>query len=137
MEKKRKKDRGLSLDNMKLCYIIFFCGHFCAFVACVLENLHKVYINRKDKIAEILAIARRLSIFSTHSHAKAPSVVITDVEGDSESLDLDDGGTNENNMRRSSIFSKPRKRRWSTISHEQNAPNKFHPAPDFRSDGEE
>ncbi|MCR8526498.1 hypothetical protein, partial [Escherichia coli] len=125
-------ERGLSLDNMKLCYIILFCGHFCGFVACLFENLYTVYLHRKAEIAAILAIARRLSIFSTHSHAKAPSVVITDVEGDSESLDLDDG----NGTTRISPSYKPRKRRWSTVSHQKNV-HKCHPAPDFKSDGEE
>ncbi|OXA59201.1 hypothetical protein Fcan01_05349 [Folsomia candida] len=81
-ERKRKRDRALSLDNMKLCYIIFFCGHFSAFLSLCVEKCITEYQARKGLL---LRFARKISIIS--SQAMTPSFLITDTQpGEKNSL---------------------------------------------------
>lgn len=74
-EKKRRRDRALSLDNMKLLFIIFFCGHFFAFISCCVENGIIIYHERKGML---LKLTRKISILSFPS--KTPAFVITDTQ---------------------------------------------------------
>lgn len=76
-EKKRKWDRALSLDNMKLLYIIFFCGHFSAFLTLLVEKAITEYRARKGELL-LLRLVRKISIIS--SPTKTPSFLITDTQ---------------------------------------------------------
>jgi len=107
-DKKRSRERPLSLDNMKLCYLIFFGGHFCAFVAFSCEQLIHFYIDKKD---DIIALVRKLSIIPT-GHGDNPDFIITNADSeysDTQSLDDVENGRLQKNGSTTSVGSQERR----------------------------
>jgi hypothetical protein len=96
-DKRRKRERALSLDNMKLCYLIFFCGHFFAFVSFCVEKAIEEYQARKG-LEILIRLARRISIISLT--AMKPSFLITDT-GDKNNCN------SEINLRKHSFKKEP------------------------------
>ncbi|CAL8122620.1 unnamed protein product [Orchesella dallaii] len=85
--RKRRGDRGLDIDDLKLCLVLILCGHFCAFLSCMGEICLDKY--RTGELHQVEDFIRKVSIISGLSSKGLdnPSFVITDTDDDDKEHD--------------------------------------------------